>query len=65
LTVKRFTGWILAVTGGVAAAWGAVAVLTGTSQSRFNVTSNLSVDAMTTGLIGLAVLTVGLVWIRD
>jgi hypothetical protein len=65
LTVKRFTGWILALTGGVAAAWGAVSVMTGASATRLNVTSDLSVDAMTTGLAGLAVLTIGLVWIRD
>ena len=63
--MKRFTGWILAVTGGVAAAWGAVSVMTGASQARLNLASNLSVDAMTTGLAGLAVLTIGLVWIRD
>ena len=63
--MKRFTGWIMAVAGGAAAAWGAVSVMTGASAARLSVTSDLSVDAMTTGLTGLAVLTIGLVWIRD
>ena len=63
--MKRFTGWILTLTGGAAAGWGAVCVVTGSSQTQLNVTPDLSVSALTTGLIGLAVLTVGLVWVRD
>jgi hypothetical protein len=55
----------LALTGGAGAAWGAVSVMTGASAARLTITSDLSVDSMTTGLAGLAVLTVGLVWIRD
>jgi hypothetical protein len=59
------TGWILIITGGVGAAWGAVSVMTGASQTPLEITRDVSVNAMTVGLIGLAVLTVGLIWVRD
>ena len=63
--MKRFIGWVFAVSGGVAAAWGAMCVMTGTSYDRVELTPNLSLNALTTGLVGLAVLTIGLVWVRD
>lgn len=63
--MKRLTGWFLALAGGAAAAWGAVSVLTGSSRARLDITPELSVNAMVTGLAGLAVLTIGLIWVRD
>ena len=58
-------GWILTVAGGLAAVWGAAHVIVGDSRARFDVTPDLSVNALTAGLAGLAVLTIGLVWVRD
>ena len=63
--MKRFTGWILIIAGGIVAAWGAVSVMTGSSSARVALTHDLAVNALTGGLIGLAVLTVGLIWVRD
>jgi hypothetical protein len=58
-------GWGLAVAGGVAAGWGGVCIFAGDSQAKMNLTRDLSIDAMTAGLAGLAVLTIGLIWVRD
>jgi hypothetical protein len=55
----------LAGVGTVGAAWGAVSVLTGSSSARLAITPELSVSALATGLAGLAVLTIGLIWVRD
>ena len=63
--MKRFTGWILAISGAIAAGWGAVSVMTGSSGHQVSITSTLSVSALVIGLAGLATLTIGLVWIRD
>lgn len=63
--MKRFTGWIMTITGGITASWGAVAVMTGTSSARVSITDDFSVTAMALGLVGLAVLTIGLIWVRD
>lgn len=63
--MKRLIGWGLAVAGGSVAVWGAACVATGDSQARLAVTSDMSFSAMTAGLAGLAVLTIGLIWVRD
>lgn len=63
--MKRFIGWGLVLAGGAATGWGAVAVLTGSSEARMHITPDTSVSALVGGLIGLAVLTVGLLWVRD
>ena len=63
--MKRFTGWLLVIAGGIGTAWGAVSVMTGSSSARVDITSTLSVTALTVGLAALAVLTVGLIWVRD
>jgi hypothetical protein len=63
--VKRFIGWVLTVSGGAGALWGGIAVLTGSSRERLAIVPDFSVNAITVGLVGLATLTVGLVWVRD
>jgi hypothetical protein len=60
--MKRFVGWVLAGAGAVGTLWGAYYMLSGSSNARMD---PLPVTAMTGGLIGLAMLTVGLVWARD
>ena len=45
--------------------WGVAAVLTGSTSARLALGSDLSVDALTGGLAGVAVLTIGLIWVRD
>lgn len=63
--MKRLIGWGLAVVGGIVAVWGAACVATGDSRARLELTPDVSLSAMTAGLAGLAVLTVGLIWVRD
>ncbi len=47
------------------AGWGCLSVLTGSSRARLEFGSEFSVDALTGGLAGVAVLTIGLIWARD
>ena len=63
--MKRFVGWLLVLAGGGAAGWGCLSVLTGASRARIELGPDLSVDALTGGLAGIAVLTIGLIWVRD
>jgi hypothetical protein len=63
--VKRFIGWLLTFAGGGAAIWGGVLLLTGSSDTRLHITPDFSPSALMVGLAGAAVLTVGLVWVRD
>jgi hypothetical protein len=62
--VKRFLGWLLVLAGGAGALWGGFCVLTGSSQAHMQLGSE-SVAALPGGLIGLAVMTLGLIWVRD
>ncbi len=63
--MKRMTGWILTIAGGAATLWGGVSLLTGSMENRVQITPDFSVNALAGGLVGLAVLTVGLIWVRD
>jgi hypothetical protein len=63
--MKRFIGLLLAITGAVAALWGGYHVIMGQSETHVALTHDFSLSAMATGLIGVAVFTVGLVWCRD
>lgn len=60
--MKTFLGWLFLLTGGLLAAWGAYFCLTGTIRAQLY---PLPLTAMTGGLIGVAVLVVGFLWIRD
>jgi hypothetical protein len=63
--MKRFVGWLLVLVGGAGALWGTASVLTGSSHARLDFGPDLSVNALVGGLVGLAVLTAGLFWVRD
>ena len=60
--MKRFVGWLLAGAGLVGTGWGGFLMLSGSSAAKM---APLPVDAMTGGLIGVALLTIGLVWVRE
>lgn len=60
--MKRFVGWLLAGAGLVGTGWGGFLMMSGASSAKMD---PLPVTAMTGGLIGIALLTVGLVWARD
>ncbi|MCS6863621.1 MAG: hypothetical protein RMJ56_14260 [Gemmataceae bacterium] len=63
--MKRLMGWVLTLAGGAATLWGGFALLMGESERRLMLTPEVSVNALTGGLLGVAVLTVGLLWVRD
>lgn len=63
--MKRFTGWILTFLGGSATIWGAVAIVTSSTQKRLSITDDFEPTALAVGLVGVAVLTIGLIWVRD
>ena len=63
--MKRMTGWILTIAGGLGVLWGGVCVLTGASETRLTLSNDVSASALTVGLISLAVATIGLIWVRD
>jgi hypothetical protein len=63
--MKRFFGWVVALAGGVAVIWGAVHLLSGSSEARVTLGNGVSINALTGGLVGLVLLTLGLVWTRD
>ena len=62
--MKRFIGLLLTAFGGVASLWGGYHILTGQS-AHLNLTEDFSVTAMTGGLAGVAIFTLGLIWVRD
>jgi hypothetical protein len=60
--MKRFSGLVLVAAGLIVSGWGGYYALSGSLDA---VMRPLPVSAMTGGLIGLALLTVGLIWVRD
>lgn len=63
--MKKFTGLILALAGGGATIWGGISVLIGNSNARLEIVPDFAPTALMVGLVGVALLTVGLVWARD
>ena len=63
--MKRFIGMIMALAGGAGALWGGYKALVGETDTTVVITPDFSLSAMAIGLIGLAICTVGIVWLRD
>ena len=63
--MKRFIGLLMTVAGAVATLWGGYHVFIGQSSAHLVVGQDLGVTALVGGLAGLAILSIGLVWIRD
>ena len=63
--MKRMAGLLFVFAGGAALVWGVVSGLTGSLSEKVALTNELSVTALTGGLAGAALFTVGLVWSRD
>ncbi len=60
--MKRFIGLLLALAGVIGTGWGGYCALSGTLEAKMD---PLPVTALTGGLAGVAMLTVGLIWVRD
>jgi len=63
--MKRFIGLLLTGLGAVAVLWGGYHVLAGESTARVAITDTLAITALTGGLAGVALISMGLVWMRD
>ncbi len=63
--MQRFIGLVLTLAGGAATLWGGFHCLTGNATRTVAITDSLSVSALVVALAGAAVLTVGLIWVRE
>lgn len=63
--MRRFIGLFLTIFGGGLTLWAGIYVLTGQSGAMLTLTPDYSLTAMTGGLIGVAVFTTGLIWMRE
>jgi hypothetical protein len=63
--MKRFMGWVLALIGAVGVVWGGYHLLGGRSEAKVTLAQGVTINGLTGGLIGIAVLTIGLLWVRD
>ena len=63
--MQRFIGLLLTLIGAVMVLWAGYYVLVGDSGAALRVTDDFSISAMMGGLIGVAVFTMGLIWMRD
>ncbi len=60
--MKRFIGLLLAGVGVVGTCWGGFCCLSGSSEAMMH---PVPISAMYGGMVGVACLTIGLVWMRD
>lgn len=58
-------GLFLTLAGGIAILWSAYYIMVGQASTMLHVTDGFAVSAMTGGLAGAALFTLGLIWIRD
>jgi hypothetical protein len=63
--MQRLFGVLMAIIGGITILWAAYYIMTGQSSFRLRLTDDFSVSALTGGLAGAAMFTVGLIWLRD
>lgn len=63
--MQRLFGVLLAIVGGITILWAAYYIMTGQSSFRLQLTDSFSVSALTGGLAGAAIFTVGLIWLRE
>ena len=58
-------GLILTIGGCIAVFWAAYYLMVGDASAVLKMTDGFSVSSMTGGLVGIAMFTMGLIWIRD
>jgi hypothetical protein len=63
--MKRFIGLLLTAVGAVAVLWGGFHIFTGGSGVKLAITDTFAITALTSGLVGSALFSVGLLWMRD
>jgi hypothetical protein len=63
--MKRFIGLLLTVTGAAATLWGGFNVISGQSSAQILITDSFGITALVGGLVGVALISLGLVWMRD
>ena len=63
--MQRMFGLAITIAGAALALWGAFYVMTGQSGTRLELYEGYSISAISGGLAGVALITVGLIWVRD
>jgi len=58
-------GLLFTIAGGIAILWSAYYIMTGQSSTMLKLTDTFAVSAMTGGLTGAVLFTLGLLWIRE
>jgi hypothetical protein len=63
--MQRFFGLFFTIVGALICLWAAYYIMTGQSSYTLRLTDNFAVSALTGGLAGAAIFTIGLIWMRD
>lgn len=63
--MQRFFGLLVTITGAALVLWAGYYVMTGESTAPLRITDDFTVTATAGGLVGVALFTVGLIWVRD
>jgi len=63
--MRRILGLLFTITGGIGILWSAYYIMVGQASTMLKVTDTFSVSALTGGLTGAALFTIGLLWIRE
>jgi hypothetical protein len=63
--MKRMMGLLMTMVGGIAILWAAYYLMVGQASTLLRITDNFAVSALTGGLTGAALFTIGLLWIRE
>jgi hypothetical protein len=63
--MQRVLGLIFSLAGGIAILWAAFNILGGNSATMVTINDDITISAYTGGLIGAAMFTLGLLWLRD
>jgi hypothetical protein len=63
--MKRFIGLLMTAAGVTATLWGGYRVLTGQSSAQIVIAEGFAITALIAGLAGVALVSIGFVWMRD
>lgn len=58
-------GLFLTIGGGIAVFWAAYYLMVGDASAVLKITDDFSVSSLTGGLVGIAMFTMGLIWLRE
>lgn len=63
--MKRFIGLLVTGVGILATLWGGYHIISGESATKITITQNFAITALASGLLGVALISFGLISMRD